>query len=150
MLHCLDHVVVAVRDLEPAAALTTTLLGRPPSWRGVHPGAGTANALYRLHNTTLELLTPAGEGAVGAAVSGVLDGRGEGVVALAFGTDDADACVAAWRERGLAVFDPQAGEGHAEEGGAVRHWRTALLAPDAARGLWIFAIEQRSPPDALP
>ena len=36
------------------------LLGRRPSWRGEHPGYGTANTLFRLDNTYLELLLELG------------------------------------------------------------------------------------------
>ena len=39
---------------------TRALLGRRPSWRGVHPAWGTANTLFRLDNTYLELLSAVG------------------------------------------------------------------------------------------
>ena len=48
MLSALDHVVVAVRDLDAATASYERLLGRPPSWRGDHPAHATANTLFRL------------------------------------------------------------------------------------------------------
>ena len=60
MLTSLDHIVIAVRDLPAATDLYGRLLGRRPSWRGVHPGYGTANTLLRLDNTYLELLSPSG------------------------------------------------------------------------------------------
>ena len=61
----LDHLVVAVRDLDAASEIYAKLLGRAPSWRGEHPGWGTANALYRLENTYLELVSPRGAGPMG-------------------------------------------------------------------------------------
>ena len=149
LLHSLDHVVIAVRDLTAAAEGYAALLGRPPSWRGVHPGAGTANALFRLENTYLELLAPEGEGALGRRVADVLAERGEGLVALAFGTDDAEACAQWLRAAGLAVSDPSEGEGRDIESGARRRWRNVLLAPESTRGLWLFAIEQLDAADAL-
>ena len=149
LLHSLDHAVIAVRDLAAAADGYAALLGRPPSWRGVHPGAGTANALFRLENTDLELLAPQGAGALGRRLGDVLVERGEGLVALAFGTDDAEACARRLRAAGLAVLDPSEGEGRDVESGARRRWRNVLLAPDAARGLWLFAIEHLDAADAL-
>lgn len=146
----LDHVVVAVRDLEAAEQATAGLLGRPRSWHGVHPELGTANTLFRLANTYLELLAPAGEGALGAQLARLLEERGEGIVGLAFGSDDVAASAAAMRSRGLPVLDPRPGEGHDVEIGAVRRWRSALVSPAASRGAWLFAIEHESPPDALP
>ena len=106
LLHSLDHVVIAVRDLAAAAEGYAALLGRPPSWRGVHPSGGTANALFRLENTYLELLAPEGDGELGRRVGDVLAERGEGLVALAFGTDDAEACARRLRAAGLEVGDP--------------------------------------------
>ena len=52
----LDHVVIAVRDLDAATADYTALLGREPSWRGEHPKYGTQNTLFRIDNTYIELL----------------------------------------------------------------------------------------------
>ncbi len=149
LLHSLDHVVIAVRDLAAAAEGYAALLGRPPSWRGVHPGAGTANALFRLENTYLELLAPEGEGALGRRIGGVLAERGEGLVALAFGTDDAEACARRLRAVGLGVLDPSEGEGRDLESGARRRWRNVWLAPDTTRGLQLFAIEHLDAADAL-
>jgi catechol 2,3-dioxygenase-like lactoylglutathione lyase family enzyme len=149
MLHSLDHVVVAVRDLAGAARDTSLLLGRRPSWVGVHPGAGTANTLFRLENTYLELLAPAGEGALGGRVAAALAERGEGLLALAFGTADAEAYAARLRERGVGVDGPRSGMGRDEDSGALRRWRSVGLDPVATRGLALFAIEHEDPPDAL-
>ena len=150
MLVALDHVVVAVRDLDAASRHTQELLGRPASWRGEHPGAGTANVLFRLENTVLELLAPAGEGPVGAQVEARLESTGEGMVALAFATPDAADCAAAWREAGLEPRGPEAGLGRDTESGAIRRWSNVHVDPTASRGVVLFAIERRSPPDVLP
>jgi len=142
MLNGLDHVVVAVRELAAASQRTSALLGCEPWWRGSHPGAGTANALYRLDNTSLELLAPQGEGALGGLVAQHLQERGEGLLALAFATDDADVCAQRLRSAGLVASEPRPGEGREVAGGALRRWRNVLLAPDSTRGLWLFAIER--------
>jgi len=147
----LDHVIVGVRDLDLAAADYATLLGRAPSWRGDHPGWGTANALFRLENSYLELVAPSGDGPFGANLRARLDERGEGPIGFALRTDDATACAAALRERGVAATDPIAGEGHDTATGAVRRWRNVMIPGSAAsRGIFVFGIEQLSPPDALP
>jgi len=157
VIHSFDHAVVAVRDLDSAAERTAALLGRPASWRGGHPRDGTANALFRLGNGYLELLAPAGEGPLGRQVAAFLEQRGEGQLALALGTRDLPACVAALRARGVAAPDPGEGEGRrapgtgGEPGSAdVRRWTSALLPAAASRGLPLLLIEHRSPADALP
>jgi catechol 2,3-dioxygenase-like lactoylglutathione lyase family enzyme len=130
----LDHVIVGVRDLEAAAADYAVLLGRAPSWRGEHPGRGTANALFRLENTYLELLTA----------------RDDGPLGFALRTEDSAECALALRERGLVAGDAVAGEGREIATGAVRRWKTVMIPGAATRGILVFGIEHLSPLDALP
>jgi catechol 2,3-dioxygenase-like lactoylglutathione lyase family enzyme len=150
VLNSLDHVVVAVSDLEAATATYQRLLGRTPSWRGTHPVLGTANSLFRLSNTYLELLAPDGSGTLAEALRTRLALEGEGILGLAFGTPDAAACAAEFRASGLPAADPGEGVGRDSSTGAVRTWRSVLLPASATRGIVIFAIEHRSPPEALP
>jgi catechol 2,3-dioxygenase-like lactoylglutathione lyase family enzyme len=150
MLHCLDHLIVAVDDLPAALRRMQLLFGRPASWRGEHPREGTANALFRLDNTYLELLTPRGDGPVGAVLRARLAARGEGLAALAFGTEDAVACAAAWRSAGLEPSGPQDGLGRDADSGAIRRWARLDASPGTTRGIPIFAIQHRSPADVLP
>jgi catechol 2,3-dioxygenase-like lactoylglutathione lyase family enzyme len=153
VLQTFDHAVVAVRDLERATDDTARLLGRAASWRGVHPDAGTANALFRFDKGYLELLAPAGEGGLGRAVASALDERGEGLLALAFGTDDVAAFAQQLRSRGVAVGEPMPGEGRKAkpaDAEGVRRWSTAWIPGDATRGLPLFAIEHHTPASSLP
>jgi len=148
-LRTLDHVVVVVADLERASANYTAVIGRAPGWRGEHPGQGTANALFPLANCYVELLAARGDGPLGDAVRRRIAERGEGLAALAFGTDDAGACAAAWRGGGAEVSGPRDGGGR-DADGAERPWRTVGLAPDATRGVTVFAIEHLSAPLPVP
>ena len=150
MLTTLDHLVIAVRDLDAATATYSRLLGRAPSWRGEHPGAGSANALFRLANTYVELLSPAGPGGLGDVLRAHLETDGEGPFAIAFGTDDAAACATALRARGLSADEPADGRGRDRSSAAERRWRTVALPPAHTRGVRVCAIEHRSPADALP
>ncbi len=150
MLARLDHVILAVSDLDAAARSYARLIGRSPSWRGEHPAAGTANALFRLENTYLELLAPAGEGPTGEAVRHWLEERGEGLVGLAFGTEDAAACRAELAARGLEPGPVERGMGRDVESGAFRDWLRVSLPIARTRGVVLFAIEHLSPPEILP
>ena len=78
MLSAFDHAIIAVRDLEQAAATYEGLLGRRRSWRGEHPGLGTENVLFGLDNMYIELLTPTGSGAIADALRRRLEEEGEG------------------------------------------------------------------------
>ena len=150
----LDHIVIAVRDLDAAAQSYRRLVGRAPSWRGRHPSYGTANVLFRLDNTYIELLAPTSGGAASspwlAALRAHLDTAGEGLYAVALGTGDIGGAVAEARARGLTVADPAPGDGVDLESGARREWRNARIDPAATRTVRLFFIEHVSPPGALP
>jgi catechol 2,3-dioxygenase-like lactoylglutathione lyase family enzyme len=150
MLESLDHVILAVRDLEAATRQYALLLGRSVSWRGKHPGQGTANALFRVDNTYLELLTQEGDGAVGGAVRAFLEARGEAPLGLAFGTRDAEACRAWLAERGLTPAPLEQGIGRDFESGAFREWRRVPIPLSETRGVLLFAIEHTTPDGILP
>lgn len=154
MLTAFDHAVIAVGDLAKATQRFEALLGRPASWCGVHPEAGTANALFRLENCYLELLAPDGEGPIGSQVRAALDARGDGMLALAFGTEDVEAAAATLRERGVPVVAPQKGEGRGApagvDGEAIRQWSSVLLPTESTRGIPVLVLEHRSAPEALP
>jgi len=111
---------------------------------------GTANSLFRLSNTYLELLAPDGSGTLAEALRTRLALEGEGILGLAFGTPDAAACAAEFRASGLPAAEPGEGMGRDSSTGAVRTWRSVLLPTSATRGIVMFAIEHRSPPEALP
>jgi len=147
----LDHVILAVRDLDAAAAAHAVLLGRAPSWRGAHATLGTRNVLFRLDDTYLELLAPgATDGPLAQLVSARLGRREERAFGLALGVPDVARAVAEARGRGLAVTDPAPGQGSDDASGRVRTWRSAVVEPASARGLLVLLIEHTSPADALP
>lgn len=146
----LDHVIVGVSGLAAAARTYARLLGRTPSWEGVHPAWGTANVLFRLENTDLELVAPVGPGGMGDLLRARLAEHGEGPLGFALASSDAVACAQALRARGLAASDPVEGVGRDEPSGAWRRWRSVWLPAGAARGLLVFAIQHLSPPELLP
>lgn len=150
VFHALDHVILAVADLDAATRATAQLLGRRPSWRGEHPAAGSVNTLFRLENTYLELLAPAAAGPVGDLLRGWLAERGEGVLGLVFATRDAAACRETLSARGLAPGPVERGLGRDVESGAIREWLRVPLPLDATRGVLLFAIQHTSPDALLP
>jgi catechol 2,3-dioxygenase-like lactoylglutathione lyase family enzyme len=142
-----DHVVVGVRDLAEAERQAALLLGREPSWRGAHPEAGTANALFRLANTYLELLSPdpreAG-GSIGPGLARWLDEHGDGPFALALGTADVEAFAVRMNAWDVDVGRPREGRGVSRDGSAERLWFSVLLPTATSRGVPILAIEHRA------
>jgi catechol 2,3-dioxygenase-like lactoylglutathione lyase family enzyme len=144
----LDQVQIAVRDLDAAARTYTALLGLRPAWRGLSDDVGAANAIFRLGNTSVQLISPAGEGALGHSARRRLEAEGEGPLALAFETDDAEACAKALHERGIRAADPVEGEDREVSSGAVRRWRAVPIVARAVRGIRLFAVEKLEDPVA--
>jgi catechol 2,3-dioxygenase-like lactoylglutathione lyase family enzyme len=149
MFEALDHVILGVRDLSDATRCYATLLGRRPSWRGEHPGEGTANTLFRLDNTYLELLAPEGDGPTAQLLRARLESVGEGPLGLALATPDADAAHAELAARGLAPQDVAAGIGRDADSGLFRRWRNVMLPTSSTRGVLVFGIEHVSPAEFL-
>jgi len=146
----IDHIIIAVRDLPAAEADYNLIFGRMPSWRGVHPGRGTGNVLYRLNNTYIELYAPIAEGPGADALNAKLDRDGEGLFGIAVGVTSAAEARTALLGRGLEVTEPVAGSGRDQMSGAVREWNTFGISARDTRGLSILAIEHKSPADSLP
>lgn len=145
----IDHIIIAVADLEQASRDYALMLGRAPSWHGTHPDYGSANTLFRLDNCYLELLAADGEGWAANLVNGVLEKQGQSLCALVFGTDDCDRFLENARAHGLEVSDPAAGYGVDSRNGAKRSWRNMHWDAEAARGIFSFCI-QHDDPAALP
>jgi len=145
MISRFDHVTIVVHDLDTACASYTVLLGRGPSWRGAHPEHGTQSALFGLGNGLLELTAPfrskAGDDEASAGLLHWLAERGEGVQSIAFGTDDAAACSAQLRERGVRATPPHSGVAHGQDG-TTREYKLIELSPRTTRGLSIGIVER--------
>ena len=149
----IDHIIITVPDLASATADYSKLLGRSPSWRGAHPDYGTANTLFKLENTYIELLAAQGEGMAADIVKANLDKRGSSLGGIVVGTDSATDFINHARDKGLAASDPIPGHGVDEITGAQRHWRNIFWDPAAARGVFSFCIEHdagSSLPEATP
>jgi len=151
----IDHVVVAVRDVEMAAPAMARLLGSAPTWQGVQPAEGTANALFRLANVTIELLAPDGPaaaqpGSTGASLQAFIDDRGEGLFRLEFGTHDLDAVCARLRAAGIDVGEPEDGLSHDDPSGAWRRFRVIEVPASSNRGVRARIVEDTSSDEIVP
>jgi catechol 2,3-dioxygenase-like lactoylglutathione lyase family enzyme len=144
MTTTIDHIIIAVPALTEATTDYSTLLGRAPSWHGAHPDYGTANTLFKLNNTYIELLAPQGEGMAADIINGILNTRGACLGGLVFGTESADEFISHARSQGLEASDPVSGHGVDEQTGAERRWRNMFWDPAAARGIFSFCIEHEA------
>ncbi len=145
MIEKLDHLVIAVSDLDSAVASYTKLFGYGPSWRGVHEQLGTANALFPVENTYLELLASNGnEGAGAAMIKATLELNGEGLAGLVLGTSNIQDLKESLLESGVKLQDLALGEGVDSDQGLKRTWKNLFLPFSLTRGMFAFIIQHES------
>jgi methylmalonyl-CoA epimerase len=107
MFKGVDHVVVAVKDLDASVGRYETIYGTSVSDRSEAPQAGMKMAFFRFDDSYVELVSNLGsEGPIAKR----LEERGEGVHLIAMKVDDLDKAVAELREKGVRlVGDPGPG-----------------------------------------
>src|SRR5262245_32777088 len=123
MITGLDHVVVAVRDLDAGIKAYETLLGRAVSWRSEAFGGGAEVAAFGLANAALELIAPSGEGPTAERLRTVLDREGQGLASIAFAVDDIGRAHRRLQRVGLDPEPVIDGESVDRPSGARRRWR---------------------------
>ena len=145
MIERLDHLVIAVNDLDSAIDSYTKLFGYGPSWRGIHKQLGTANALFPVENTYLELLASNGEEGAGAAmIKATLELNGEGLAGLVLGTSNINDLKESLLASGLELKDLSLGEGVDSDQGLKRTWKNLFLPFSLTRGMFAFIIQHET------
>ena len=141
----IDHVIVAVEDLE-RARLAWTRLGFTLTPRGRHLQQGTGNYCIMFERDYLELL-----GVVDAAQgSGGLDAflrQGEGLRGLAFATRSGEATAAELARRGLHPTPPRdlARQLELPEGSVLPRFKLTALPPEETPALSTFVCQHLTP-----
>lgn len=104
-LNRLDHIIIAVKNLDVAAA-TYRKLGFTLTPRGLHEGKGTGNHCVMFPNTYIELLGIVDETGAKGRLAERVNARGEGCIGIAYGADDADKTYAALQVAGIEAEPP--------------------------------------------
>ena len=137
----LDHLIVAVKDLEEAENNYKKLFGFPPVWKGSHKDLGTSNSLFNFENTYFELLSASGNGAGADLVNNYLAQSGEGLIGMVFATEDINSARHSLVEKGFLVEEPSSGQGINNSDQQTRNWKNLFLPPELTRGIFSFVIE---------
>jgi len=107
MFKGVDHVVIAVKDLDAAVARYETIYGSPVSERREAEAAGMKMAFFRQGESFVELVSNLGDGGPSAKR---LAERGEGVHLVAMKVDDLAKAIDDLRGKGVRlVGDPGPG-----------------------------------------
>jgi methylmalonyl-CoA/ethylmalonyl-CoA epimerase len=117
----IDHVGVAVSDLDAAVTLYEDTFGMPVAHRETVDSQGVEAVLLDVGDGHVELLRPLGPE---TAVGRFLDKRGEGLHHVAYAVDDIDSTLEQLRSAGVELIDSEARVG-------IRGSRVAFLHPNA-------------------
>lgn len=126
-----DHVGIAVRDLDEAKAFLQETLGLDLTHEEVVEDQGVTTYLYPVAGVKLELLEsldPEGP------IARFLDDRGPGMHHLAVEVDDVERAIAHMRERGVRMIDETPRPG-------VEGTRIAFCHPKDTHGILLELVE---------
>ena len=115
----IDHVGVAVADLDAAVALYEDGFGMPVAHRETVESQGVEAVLLDVGDGHVELLRPLGPE---TAVGKFLERRGEGLHHVAYAVEDIDSTLDELRSAGLELIDDEARTG-------IRGSRVAFVHP---------------------
>ena len=141
MISSLDHIILAVDDLQDAEKDYKNILGIEPSWRGLHKELGTANVIFNFKNTYLELLSAEGEGVGADLVNESIKKNGEGLAGIVLNTKDISKASKKLKDLGFLVGDVLTGEGKNKDTNDIRNWKYLFLPQELTRNLFLFLIE---------
>jgi methylmalonyl-CoA epimerase len=107
MFKGVDHVVIAVKDLDASVGRYETIYGSPVSDRNEAPAAGMAMAFFRFGDSYIELVSATSDQ---GPIAKRLSEQGEGVHLVAMKVDNMDATLTKLRDAGIRlVGDPGPG-----------------------------------------
>ena len=144
MIERIDHLIVAVEDLDTAESNYTKIFGHKPVWRGEHQSLGTKNSIFNFNNLYLELLATNGSGAGASLVNSTLEENGEGLAGIVFGSDNLKETKEQLSLKGYELSGLIEGEGFDVDAGKKRTWENLFLPNEITRGLFSFAIEHKT------
>lgn len=127
-----DHIAIAVRDLEAAAAWYKDVFGAEVTHREVVESDGVEEALIKVAESYIQLLTPTKPD---SPVGKFLESRGEGLHHVAYRVDDCAVALEAVKSAGFRVVDEAPRPGS-------RNTTVAFLHPKSGFGTLIELVQE--------
>jgi methylmalonyl-CoA/ethylmalonyl-CoA epimerase len=127
----IDHIGVAVEDLDDAVALYDESFGMREQHRETVEDLGVEAVLMEVGDGHVELLSPLG---ADSGVGRFLESRGPGLHHVAYHTDDIDSALESVRAAGIEPIDERPRTG-------IRSSRVAFLHPKSTGGVLTELVE---------
>jgi methylmalonyl-CoA epimerase len=128
----IDHVAIAVRDLEAAIAWYADVFGATVEHREIVESDGVEEALVRVADSYVQLLTPTRED---SPVAKFLEKKGEGLHHVAYRVADCAVALEAVKSSGNQVIDQVPRRGS-------RNTTVAFVHPKASFGALIELVQE--------
>ncbi|HSS10990.1 MAG TPA: methylmalonyl-CoA epimerase [Acidimicrobiales bacterium] len=128
----IDHVAIAVRDLDSAITWYQEMFGATVAHREVVDRDGVEEALLTVADSYIQLLTPM---SADSPVAKYLDRNGEGIHHVGYRVDDCAAALSTLQENGVRVIDSTPRPGS-------RGTTVAFVHPKAAFGTLIELVQE--------
>ncbi len=139
MFAAIDHVGVAVSDLDRAIEVYEGTFGMPPVHRETVTSQGVEAVMLDVGDGHVELLRPLGPE---TAVARFIESRGEGLHHVAYRVDDIDVALAALSDEGVELIDQTARTG-------ILSSRVAFVHPHATGGVLTELVEPATERDEV-
>ena len=126
----IDHVVIAVEDLEAAVTTYEETFGLTQMSGGEVPSLGIRNAFLQIGDAQIELMTPLSDA---GPVADFLSKHGGGMYLLSLEVDDLDVAIAELKDKGARVNVAEGSGGQ----------RLAFVSPRATHGVLLQLLERK-------
>jgi methylmalonyl-CoA epimerase len=134
MISKIDHIAIAVEDIEKAATFFTDALGLSVSGREDVPEQKTRVAFINIGQVRIELIQPMSSD---SPVQKFLDKKGQGIHHLAVGTDDIETELEKLKDKGVRLIDNKPRKG-------AHDAKIAFLHPKSSQGVLLELCERSS------
>jgi methylmalonyl-CoA/ethylmalonyl-CoA epimerase len=128
----IDHIAIAVRDLDAAVGWYQEMFGATVAHREVVDRDGVEEALLKVADSYIQLLTPV---SADSTVAKYLERNGEGIHHVGYRVDDCAAALSTLQAHGVRVIDSAPRPGS-------RGTTVAFVHPKAALGTLIELVQE--------
>jgi len=140
MISSVDHLIIAVNDLDQASENYKKIFGISPCWKGKHNELGTKNVLFNLENTYLELISPHENGPGTDFIRPLIEHKGDHLAGIALGTDNVE-LVKENLAKNIEGVEITSGQAINDINGEKRKWKNIFLPKKLSRELFVLIIE---------
>lgn len=130
----IEHLGIAVNDLDTANSIYESLLGVAPYKKEIVEGEGVATSFFKCGESKIELLEATRED---SPIAKYIEKKGEGIHHIAFAVDDIHAEVKRLKSEGFVVLNEE------PKKGADNKW-VVFLHPKSSNGVLVELCQERN------